>query len=147
MPTPSETRRFLVCFSAGLPEEAEVETCHAVEREIQTVLGIPAQCTGSGQWWRETVASAGNYDSWVLETLNARDYWTREPRFHGVVLTGEYIGRANGDLAHAAIHMNKPVLYYTEEGALHALVRLLPTGSDSWAHRWQPETVSLAESG
>lgn len=69
-------------------------------------------------WHNQTFSSCGSRDAWVWETVNGKDYGTREPHFAGFVAVTERLDRSAAQIALLALQQEKVVLGFNQGTSL-----------------------------
>lgn len=87
----------------------------------------------------------GTWDSWITDTVNGKDFSTREPHFAGFVLCTSTPGRATAQIVALALSGGRLVLFW-ESGAPLSLVRRVVTVDDQrWKDGWRVETLAIGD--
>jgi hypothetical protein len=111
-----------------------------------TAFGLPnAALTDSGAWFHERFAVCGDWESWIWETVNGKDYATRQPNFDGFVVCTDTLGRANAQIIDLALRNDRAVLAW-DGSELRSVSRLVTHDSNRWVDGWGIETTSLGGS-
>jgi len=101
--------------------------------------------TDSGAWFHERFAVCGDWQSWIWESVNGKDYATREPNFDGFVVCVDTLGKANAQIVELALRNNRAVLAW-DGSELRSVSRLLTYDANRWVEGWGIETTSLGGS-
>ncbi len=119
--------RLLAFFPRGASSDAIREGLSS----IQSAASKEVLLVDSLAWYDNRFAACGDWDSWALEAVTGKSYRTREPYFHGFVLTGEgRVGQGTAKVASLAISMKKPV-YWLTRGQLKPVASVEPA-QGSW---------------
>jgi|ETNvirenome_6_85_1030632.scaffolds.fasta_scaffold00900_12 hypothetical protein len=112
--------RLLVFFRKG--ESSSV--IQAGLAEIQAATPKQVVLVDSLSWYDTHFAACGDWDSWALEAVTGKSYRSREPYFHGFVLTGEgHVGQGTAKVVTFALDMRKAV-YWLSGGTLKPVAKL-----------------------
>lgn len=105
--------------------------------QIAATLGLPGEphITDSIDWYQEKFGTAGNWDSWVWETVTGRDYETRKPHFDGFVVFGDRIGKAGAAIVDLALRNAKAVIFWSD-GHLAHVRGVTVVDSEDMARGW-----------
>jgi hypothetical protein len=119
-------------------EQSKVDLTRAL-----AALGIPdVAITDSGEWFRERFAVCGDWQSWIWESVNGKDYNTRELNFDGFIVCTDPLGRANAQIVELALRNQRAVLSW-DGSDLKSVSRLLVRDANSWVDGWGVETSPL----
>ena len=128
-PTVAEVARsrWLVFFRTDETQEAIAERLAL----IQGATHKPLDLVDSLSWYDERFAACGGWDSWALEAVTGKNYRSREPYFHGFILTGEgCVGRGTAKVVSLALDLRKSV-YWLSDGKLKPVANV-EAAEDSW---------------
>lgn len=100
-----------------MPSFARDEARDNAAKQIEARLGLPRlpRLIDSAHWYEEKFGTAGNWDSWVWETVTGRDYETRKPHFDGYVVIGDRLGKAGAAIVDLALRNNRAVLGWSDD--------------------------------
>lgn len=84
-----------------------------LKQVLESQLGLSeVLITDSGTWYKQSFDTAGNWDSWIWETVLGRDYETRDRHFSGFVVYGDRLGRATAGVCNLALRSDRAVLVF-----------------------------------
>ena len=133
----------LACFPKHFSPGQE-ET--AIEEASVLLLGkgIRARCVSSGDWFKQSFAQHGNWDSWIWETVHGKNYHTRAPNFHGFLVHGAEVGRATANIVRTALQSGRVVLACVDN-CLYAVTDVAERDSNRWTDGWTLTLASIGE--
>jgi hypothetical protein len=115
--------------------------------EIRTSLrqlGLPSfTLTDSSTWYREKFSTLGDWDAWIWETVNGKDYGTRKAHFDGFVIPNPTMGRANAQIAALALRHDRLVLGWREDGTLVSVKSIVCDNANDWTDGWSYQAVEV----
>jgi hypothetical protein len=80
--------------------------------------------TDTKTWYDQTFPSCGSWDSYVWETVNGRDYATRQPHFRGFIAVTERLDRSAAQIVALALKEGKTVLGFNQGAQLLSITSL-----------------------
>lgn len=119
----------------GRPEVDATRTQAAAQ--IAAALGLPREphITDSAAWFQEAFGKAGNWDSWVWETVTGRDYDTRKLHFDGFVVFGDRLGKAGAAIVELALRNSRAVMSW-HDGTLLQVRGLVVVDDQDMSRGW-----------
>ena len=100
----------------------------------------------SASWYREAFPAAGTWEGWIWETVNGKNFKTRQPHFAGFVVCGGVLGRANAQVVELALRDKRAVLQWTStRHPLRVVAAVTKRNTDSWIDGWGVATNPLGE--
>jgi hypothetical protein len=130
-PATSEAVRLLVFFPQNSAESSVADGLAAVRAGTERTVDL----VDSLAWYENRFASCGDWDSWALEAVTGKSYRSRQPYFHGFVLTGGgEVGQGTAKVALLALSMGKSV-YWLNGTKLCPVVKM-----DRHPHCWRINT-------
>lgn len=104
----------------------------------------PTVFVHSADWYRESFEAAGNWDSWIWETVHGRDYATREKHFDAFVVYGENMGRANAGIVDLALKSGRVVLALHQE-TIAIVKKVISMDPEDMVSGWSISVVAQQE--
>lgn len=111
-------------------------------REFKRWANRSVRVTDSADWYNQTFASCGSWDSWIWETVNGVDFQTRRRNFDGFVVLSDSLGRANAGIVRLALRNNAPVLAWKND-AIRTVTALEEIDVNDWMGGWQVQTAAM----
>jgi hypothetical protein len=97
---------------------------------------VKVQVKPSTLWYQQRFESCGDWESWVWETVNGREYSTRKPFFDGFAVCSDPMGRANAEIAKLALRNRKAVLAWSPSEPLRFVQEVVTLDADKWTGGW-----------
>lgn len=135
--------KLLVLVSRSLTHEESEQAIPKVREAVNDYLENRRNMLliHSSDWYRESFEVAGNWDSWIWETVTGRDYATREKHFDGFVVYGDRLGRANAGIVDLALRNQRAVLAFQGEAGLGIVNAVVSLDPEDMVSGW---TISIA---
>ena len=133
----SEFRVFHALRKGAAPQEAQAlkDQIRDVLRRIMPELTVTV--TSAEQDFNDHMARLGGWDAWEHDVATGIRYSDRAPRFHAIVLTDEYFGKATASIARQALTANKLVLFLDPDTSTLDRVDGIQTLDESnWKTGW-----------
>lgn len=126
-----------------MPPSEVQEVCANVGAEISDVLGLSCVVRDSVSWYNQRFDTCGDWQSWIWETVNGKEYATRQPHFSGYVVCTERLGRAGAEIVGLALRRRKGVLAWSQKNPLRSVLSVRAINEDSWLDGWAVETKAI----
>lgn len=137
--------KLLALVSKGLSDEYIQYMLEEAKKSL-VEFGIPeADIKDSSTWFREKFSSCGDWDAWIWETVNGRDYMTRQHHFDGFLICTDTLGKANANIAGLALRNQRAVLSWLEDQPIRIVTAVKTVDDTNWAEGWSFETQPQAE--
>lgn len=139
----AESPHILILVNKSLlPKEIEAIR-ENVGDALAGLFGKEFKVFDSHAWYKERFESCGDWQSWVWETVNGKDYHSRRPHFNGFAVASPRLGRANADIVKLALRNKKGVLYWSRDEAIQVVRSVTTLDADSWVDGWGVETSEI----
>jgi hypothetical protein len=98
----------------------------------------------SASWYHKTFSAAGNWESWIWESVNGRDFGTRKEHFAGFVVCEPTLGRANASIVRLALRGKRTVLHWVESAPLRLVTEVIELDGNDWKTGWGVQSHDLS---
>lgn len=140
----SSLAKLLVCFPKRVTPSEEEQVCLLIADKLEEI-GAEVDMVTSSAWFQQTFASAGDYESWIYETVCGKDYHTRRTHFAGfVVVTSDGVGRLTAQIAELALTTKQLVLAFNGED-LSVAWKVETLNADDWQRGWDILTRDIQD--
>lgn len=145
MPNP----RLLLLFPKGTSSSdtekqvAQVRAC--IKDCLSPILAETGELVSSDNWFNQSFAQYGDWDSWIWETVNGKDFNTREHHFKGYVVVSAQnhtCGRATASISSLALRAGRPVLHF-DGVSLRKVLTIDKNPSESWIDGWSIDSTPV----
>jgi hypothetical protein len=107
-------------------------------------LGLPSvRLMDSSAWYREKFSTCGDWDAWIWETVNGRDYSTRKHHFDGFVVTQRTLGKANAQIVAFALRNDRMVFSAEHDGSIKVVKAVNCINANDWIDGWGYDAVEV----
>lgn len=127
--------KFLACFPKVSELDDEIRLVRQAHETVKSKLSLDCDIKSSRDWFNESFPTAHDYSSWIHDTVNGRDYLTREPNFRGFVVFSDRIGKMTAEIVNSALESKKVVLLL-KEGKLFSVARVQVVAATDWHRGW-----------
>ena len=111
--------------------------CGSVSGELERLFPqLKVQVTPSTEWYTERFESRGDWESWVWETVNGKDYTTRKPFFSGYAVCIDPMGRANAEITKLALRNGKAVFAWSAQSPIRSVQEVVTLDGNRWVDGW-----------
>ena len=116
-----------------------------IKERLSAALAETGELVSSDNWFNQSFSQYGDWDSWIWETVNGKDYNTREFHFKGfIVVTSQNhtCGRATASISSLALRAGRVVLHF-DGSSLRKAESVEKNHSDSWVDGWHVNSEPL----
>lgn len=103
---------------------------------LSNYLGVNVQTVSSTDWYGESFARCGGWESWAYETVLGKSFATREANFQGFALVTQQFGRANALIINLALRNSKPVIACVDGLSIGMVTAVTVLDSNNWTAGW-----------
>lgn len=138
-------KKLLALVSRDMNQSQIEETVTSICNRLKTDLGITeVGVTDSVFWYNTLFPVAGNWESWIWESVNGKDFGTRKPHFVGFVVCSAMLGRANAAIVKLALRDKRTVLHWSSaRHPLSIVVEVIGSDDNNWKTGWSVRTREL----
>jgi hypothetical protein len=115
-----------------------------VRSSMDRTLSLDAVVTRSDNWWFQTFAQCGDWETWILETACGRPYGETGFHFNGFVLSYPIIGKANAAIMKRAMDRGAPVFDITRS-ELYVVNQIIDVDPNDWKSGWSIQSSPIME--
>lgn len=133
----------LVLVHRGMNDEAIQTRLDEVQSGLRQ-FGLPSvRLMDSSSWYREKFSTCGDWDAWIWETVNGRDYSTRRPHFDGFVVTQRTMGKANAQIVAFSLRHDRMVFSLEHDGSIRVVKAVNCINANDWTDGWSYDAVEV----
>ena len=135
----SEFRVFHALRKGAPPQEAQSLKTEIRESLRRVIPDLSVVVTSAEEDFNDNMARLGGWDAWEHDVATGIRYSDRQPRYHAIILTDDYFGKATASITRQAVTANKLVMFYNRDNRdLDRVVGVQTFDESNWKAGWAP---------